>query len=58
MDSFEADAMRTDVTRLIALTREDGVQQRCRDVAVRIFSLGRGVTAYDAIYRSLAAGFS
>lgn len=43
------------VRRLVALTHEPDLQQRCRDVAVELFSLGRGVAAYARIYDALAA---
>jgi len=43
------------VDHLIQLTKEDGIQQRCRDVATELFSLDRGVAQYDAIYRNLTA---
>jgi len=41
--------------RLVELTREPGLQQRCRDVAVELFSLEQGVAAYAAIYDRMAA---
>jgi len=42
--------------RLVELSRELGLQQRCRDAAVELFSLEQGVAAYAAIYDRMAAG--
>ena len=43
------------VNRLIALAGNKSVQQRCRDTALELFSLERGVESYRAIYRELGA---
>jgi len=43
------------VTRLIDLAREPNRQQRCRDVARKLFSLDVGVRAYSNIYAALSA---
>lgn len=54
VDGFADDQLRKGVGRLAALAREPGTQGRCREVALRLFSLDSGAEAYDAIYRSLA----
>ncbi|HEX5237460.1 MAG TPA: glycosyltransferase [Sphingomicrobium sp.] len=41
------------VGRLTELAHEDGVQQRCRQAAMDIFSLAHGAQAYAAIYDAL-----
>lgn len=43
------------IRRLIALTIDPAIQQRCRATALNLFSLDGGVEAYDAVYRGLAA---
>lgn len=48
----------TGVERLVALTREADVQQRCRDVAVDLFSVDKGASAYAAIYDRLTGAVS
>jgi glycosyltransferase involved in cell wall biosynthesis len=40
--------------RLLALASEPGVRQRCRAVAIDLFSLDKGVAAYSGIYDRLA----
>ena len=55
LDSFEADALRDGLERLIALTREPDIQARCVAAAQRHFSLDEGVARYQAVYRSLDA---
>jgi glycosyltransferase involved in cell wall biosynthesis len=47
--------MRQGLSRLVALVRDDAVQQRCREAALESFSLERGAVQYDAIYREIAA---
>jgi glycosyltransferase involved in cell wall biosynthesis len=47
--------MRQGLSRLVALVRDDAVQQRCRETALESFSLERGAVQYDAIYREIAA---
>jgi glycosyltransferase involved in cell wall biosynthesis len=46
--------LRNGVERLIALTRDPGLQQRCRRTALERFALDSGVAAYRAIYDKLA----
>lgn len=48
-------ALRQSVKRLLRLAEEPGLQQRCRRVAEKRFSLASGVAAYARIYESLAA---
>ena len=54
VDRFDDDALRNGVGALIALCREEGLQQRCRAAAERHFSLADGVSSYRNIYRGLA----
>lgn len=51
---FSEAEMRLAMTRLIALAREDGIEERCASVAHRLFSLEDGVAAYRSVYRRLA----
>jgi glycosyltransferase involved in cell wall biosynthesis len=53
-DFSDAD-LREGIRRLVALVHDDAVQQRCRETALKLFSLERGAAQYDAIYRELAA---
>lgn len=55
MSDFSEGPIEFDLRRLLALTGEPDLQRRCRDVALNLFSLDRGVAAYDSIYRKLAA---
>ena len=48
------DELKRGVERLIALTREPDLQNRCRRTAAKLFSLDAGVAAYGAIYQQLA----
>ncbi|MEO8453812.1 MAG: glycosyltransferase [Sphingomicrobium sp.] len=52
---FSNDHLRDGLGRLVELVRDEGVQQRCRNAALELFSLERGVASYDAIYRALGA---
>ncbi|MGO9062624.1 MAG: hypothetical protein ACLQU2_35455 [Candidatus Binataceae bacterium] len=52
---FSDDAIREGVTELLRLSAEDGIAERCRNAAVKHFSLDSGVRAYDNIYRALAS---
>jgi len=54
LDALTSEAQRAGVARLVALAEEPSTRARCVEVARRLFSLERGVTAYDGIYRSLA----
>lgn len=46
------------VERLVALTQEPGIAQRCRSAAEERFSLEGGVAEYSRIYKKLAADVS
>ncbi len=50
------DGLEDGVARLIKLTRESDIRQRCRSVALSLFSIDSGVAAYAEIYRSIAKG--
>jgi len=53
LNGFEEPAMREAVDRLLRLTQEPDIKMRCREVALRYFSLDKGVRDYDRIYREL-----
>lgn len=53
LGDFSEVAMREAITRLLQLVRELGIQQRCRQVALRYFSLEMGVRKYTDIYCEL-----
>lgn len=50
---FGADELARGLERLLALVREHGIRERCRQVAERHFSLDEGVRAYARVYASL-----
>jgi glycosyltransferase involved in cell wall biosynthesis len=54
MKYFSERPMEFDLARLFKLIEEPDLQQRCRDVALELFSLDVGVAAYNDIYRRLA----
>lgn len=51
-DFSKADRDRA-VTELLELVNSPGLAERCRETALRLFSLDRGVEAYRSIYRGL-----
>ena len=53
LSSFDADSIRVAVEELVCLTKQEGIQAHCRDVALRYFSLKEGVRSFDRIYREL-----
>jgi glycosyltransferase involved in cell wall biosynthesis len=53
--SMDEAEMRGAVGRLLDLTAEPGLAERCRETARRIFSLEQGVEDYRSVYRALAA---
>jgi len=53
LGNFSEEAMRDAIARLLQLAREPGIQQRCRQVALRYFSLETGIRRYTDIYREL-----
>jgi len=50
LSRFDDDAMREAIERLLQLTQTAGIKERCREVALRYFSLDEGVAAYQKIY--------
>jgi glycosyltransferase involved in cell wall biosynthesis len=54
LGDFSETAMRDAIVRLLQLSREHGIQQRCRQVAMEYFSLEEGGARYRAIYDYLA----
>jgi len=53
LNSFDDEAMREAIDRLLLLTETEGIRERCRKVALRCFSLEEGVRCYDALYKRL-----
>jgi glycosyltransferase involved in cell wall biosynthesis len=53
INDFSENAMREAVDRIITLSREPDIKQRCRKVAIKHFSLDLGVARYSEIYNSL-----
>jgi glycosyltransferase involved in cell wall biosynthesis len=56
LPGFTDGQIRSGVRRLIELTADKDVQERCRRAAVELYSLDRGVAEYETIYRRLANG--
>lgn len=52
--NFSDEELRTAVRRLVHLTGQEDLQQRCRNVALELFSLQNGVAAYERLYDDLA----
>lgn len=55
VDSGGPEEVRDAAVQLMALARDPAVRARCVETARRVFSLDRGVRAYDILYRQLAA---
>lgn len=55
LNRFDESAMRAAIDRLLQLVQVPGIEERCRTVAMRYFSLVDGVSRYRAIYDHLAA---
>lgn len=53
LDSFDKEQMLQGIKRLLDLTQEPGIKERCVSAANRYFSLERGVGFYKAVYESL-----
>lgn len=53
LTSFDDDAMRSAIDRLLELTQTEGIKEKCRDVALRYFSLDEGVRRYASVYERL-----
>lgn len=54
LSDFSVEAMRQGIERLLVLTSEPTIRHRCRDVAVRRFSLNKGVKVYAGLYAELS----
>jgi glycosyltransferase involved in cell wall biosynthesis len=54
LKGFSAAELDAGAGRLLTLAREPDIQQRCRSVALDLFSLDKGVEAYAALYGRLA----
>lgn len=54
LDGFDEAALRGAIDRLLQLTRTPGIRERCREVALRYFSLDEGVARFDALYQRLS----
>lgn len=50
---FDETAMRGAIDRLLQVTQEQDIKRRCREVALKYFSLEDGVHAYGRIYNEL-----
>ncbi len=53
LSGFSEQEMKDGVNRLVELTQQADIQKRCRQVALRHFSLEDGVRAYGQIYNDL-----
>ena len=53
--NFSDDGLRSAVSKIIELTADPALQERCRKVAMERFSLQRGVDSYAAIYGDMLA---
>lgn len=56
LSSFDETSIRTGIEKLLLLTQKNDIKLRCRDVALRYFSLDSGVQEYDRIYSELLDG--
>jgi len=53
IQDFTESAMQEAVERIIKLSHESDIKQRCRQIAIKYFSLELGVARYNVIYNSL-----
>jgi glycosyltransferase involved in cell wall biosynthesis len=53
LQCFAEDSMREAIYLLVKLSREEGIEQRCRQVAMEYFSLEMGIEKYNKIYYDL-----
>ncbi len=54
LDRFNEPLMLDAIDRLVQLTQTPGIHARCREVAMRYFSLDQGAARYRAIYDDLS----
>jgi glycosyltransferase involved in cell wall biosynthesis len=55
LPAFTDAEIRTGLHSLVALVRDEGIQDRCRRTACKLFSLDGGITQYSQIYEQLSA---
>lgn len=55
LHDFTEESMREAIDRLVKLASEKGIRQRCRNVAIKYFSLEIGVETYQNIYMRLSS---
>jgi len=55
LGSFDEPAMREAIEKLLSLTNVPDIRARCREVALRYFSLEEGGHHYNRIYREMDA---
>jgi glycosyltransferase involved in cell wall biosynthesis len=53
LGGFDEISMRQAIQRLIPLSKSTGMRMRCRNVALRLFSLNEGVRIYNSVYQDL-----
>ncbi|EAT59804.1 glycosyltransferase [Chlorobium ferrooxidans] len=53
VNSFDDEALTRAVHDLLELTETEGIKARCRNAAVRCFSLDEGVRSYTSVYKSV-----
>lgn len=53
IDGFSDEELKAGVNKAVELTHEQGLQDRCRQAALELFSLEQGVAAYDRVYDEL-----
>ena len=56
LSSFSAGELAQGMKRMVQLVWEPGIQERCRQAALDLFSVAAGAAAYAAIYDGLAGG--
>ena len=55
VDEFNSDSYDRGIDSILATLARPGIGQECREVALRYFSLTKGITKYDETYTELAA---
>ncbi len=56
VSSFDDQALRAGIDQLLKLVMQPDIKIRCREAALKNFSLEDGVRSYDRIYRDLESG--